>query len=150
MRTRVPIRIHTGQCLCGHVKFEASGAPLWIAHCHCLSCRRQTGSCVATFVGFRRTQLVFPTGQRAVYKSSPGVRRGFCAKCGTPLSYEADRHAGEIHIYVCSLDRPQDFVPQVHVFHAEHVPWLELNDGLPRHAALSGGADPESWGPMHR
>ena len=79
-----------GKCLCRSVQFEVSGEPMWVAHCHCHSCRRNTGSAVATFVGFRREQLSYTRGSRKIYESSPGVRRGFCEDCGTPLTYEAD------------------------------------------------------------
>ena len=122
---------------------------MWVAHCHCESCRRNTGAAVATFVGFRRHQVRYLGGERRIYASSPGVRRGFCARCGTPLTYEADRFGDEIHLYLCSLDDPGAFPATVHVHHAEHVAWFEINDALPRYAA-GGGRDarPESFGPL--
>lgn len=33
-------------------------------------------------------------GKPAVYASSPGVERAFCAGCGTPLTYKADDMPG--------------------------------------------------------
>ncbi len=93
-----------GRCLCGAVQFQAAGEPEWIGHCHCQSCRRNTGAAVATFVGFARDQVTYSAGERQIFESSPGVRRGFCAKCGTPLTYEADVIPGEIHLYISSLD----------------------------------------------
>jgi len=120
-----------GSCLCGAVAFEAAGDPLWVVHCHCRSCRRQTASAVATFAGFRREQVTFTQAERALFTSSPGVRRGFCARCGTPISYEADRFEGEIHLYVVSFDDPTRFVPQHHVNFDEHVSWLRVDEHLP-------------------
>jgi hypothetical protein len=128
---------HSGRCLCGAVIFHASGAPLWVAHCHCHSCRRNTGAAVATFVGLRQTQFSYLTGTPKVFASSPEVRRSFCADCGTPLSYQSARCPGEVHIYVSTFDRPEAFPPQLHVHVAEGVPWLHLDDGLPRHPASS-------------
>ncbi|MCH7778639.1 MAG: GFA family protein, partial [Gemmatimonadetes bacterium] len=69
---------HPGGCLCGAVRFEARGKPLWIAHCHCQSCRRNTGSALATFVGFAGEGFAYLAGAPATYASSPGVTRGFC------------------------------------------------------------------------
>jgi hypothetical protein len=140
---------HSGGCLCGSVRFETEGEPLWVAHCHCNSCRRHTGSSVATFVGFRREQVQFPTGQPATFASSAGVTRSFCARCGTPLAYAATRAPGELHLYLGCFDAPQLFVPQLHVYYAEHLPWLELNDALPRFSG-GGGSSPDSWGPRAR
>jgi hypothetical protein len=136
-----------GRCLCGKVQYQARGEPLWVAHCHCHSCRRNTGSAVATFVGFGQDRVSFTRGERAIYRSSPGVRRGFCRDCGTPLSYESEGCEGEIHLYVSTFEEPGAFVPQVHVFFAEHLPWLELHDDLPRFEATGRGAEPIAWGP---
>ena len=41
--------------------------------------------------------------------TSPGVRRGFCARCGSTLTYETDALPGEIHVHIGALDRPEDF-----------------------------------------
>ena len=135
-----------GRCLCGNVRFETHGRHLWVAHCHCNSCRRHTGSAVATFVGFAKDQVVYTRGERAFYESSPGVQRGYCADCGTPMTYESDRHPGEIHVYVCTLDDPDAFPPKLHVFYSERVAWMELEDDLPRYRALTDGAEPVAWG----
>ena len=128
-----------GRCLCGAIRFEASGAAEWIAHCHCQSCRRNTGAAVATFVGFRPEQVVYTQGERKIYSSSPGVRRGFCADCGTPLTYEADKFPNETHLYISSFDQPENFPPTYHVFCEEKIDWFETADTLPRHP--KGGED---------
>ena len=139
----------TGRCFCGNIRFEAEGRRLWVAHCHCESCRRSTGAPVTTFVGFNKDQLTYTRGERHFYESSPGVRRGFCADCGTPMTYEADRCPDEVHLYISTLDEPGAFQPQLHVFHAERIPWLELNDDLPRHSGFSSDGGTTSWGPLH-
>ena len=135
-----------GGCLCGKVRFATDGDPKWVSHCHCFSCRRHTGSAVATFVGFARSQVTFETPARSVYSSSPGVFRSFCNHCGTPIAYEAESAEGELHLYVCTFDEPEQFVPRSHVFFAEHLPWLELHDDLPRFEG-SGGGTPVAFGP---
>jgi hypothetical protein len=76
--------------------------------------------------------VTFVSNARSLYESSPGVRRGFCARCGTPLSYESDRTGDELHLYVCTLADPENFVPTGHVHYAEHLPWLDVHDSLPR------------------
>ena len=47
----------TGHCYCGAVTFEITGKSEWIGHCHCVSCRKQTGAPVVTFAGFQTGQL---------------------------------------------------------------------------------------------
>lgn len=133
---------HAGGCLCGAVRFEAAGAPLWAAHCHCQSCRRSTGAPFATFAGFPADRVAVTAGAPATYASSPGVRRSFCGGCGTPIAYEADRFPGEIHLYVCTLDGPAAVTPIEHVHAGEQLSWLHLDDGLPRYRASSSAAEP--------
>jgi hypothetical protein len=103
---------------------------------------------VATFVGYKKEQLTYTRGQRKFYQSSPDVERGFCADCGTPLTYESDRCPEEVHLYISTLDEPGAYEPQVHVFVAERIPWMELDDALPRYEGLSAGNAPASWGPL--
>jgi hypothetical protein len=86
---------------------------------------------VATFAGYRRAQVQFTAEHRAVFSSSPGVFRSHCDRCGTPIAYESQDAAGEIHLYVGTLDAPERFVPQREVFVEERVPWLLLHDPPP-------------------
>ncbi len=130
-----------GGCLCGAIRFETKAEPLWIVHCHCHSCRRNTGSAVATFIGYRMEEVVWTKGQRSFYESSPGVKRGFCAHCGTPLSYEGDRAPGETHLYISTMDDPDNFSPRNHVFYEEKIAWFDTGDDLPRYPRSSTAGD---------
>ncbi len=137
-----PDDLHQGGCLCGALRFEARGKPLWVAHCHCRSCRRNTGSAFATFVGYSEPQFRVVKGELQTYASSPGVARSFCGACGTPLTYAAERYPGEVHVYVSTLDRPEDFEPKAHVHAGEQLPWIHLDDGLPRYRTTRRDGDP--------
>lgn len=123
-------KLHTGRCLCGAVKLEVTGEPLWKAHCHCESCRRSTGSALATFVGLPHEAVRFVEGTPKVYVSSPGVERLFCGTCGAPMAYQAARWPDEIHLHISVLDDPEAFPPTAHVYTAEKLSWLHLDDGL--------------------
>jgi hypothetical protein len=119
--------IHKGRCLCGAVRFEARGEAKWTAYCHCNSCRKQTGAPVSAFAGFEREQVAFTQGEPVRYASSPGVKRGFCAACGSTLTYEGDRWPSEIHLHVGAFDEPQDFAPKGQAFAEERLPWLHIS-----------------------
>jgi len=67
----------------------------------------------------------------SVYESSPGVRRHFCATCGTPMAYDADWDGANIHLYAAALDDHSGLVPQIHYHHDEKVGWVTLGDTLP-------------------
>lgn len=125
--------VHHGRCLCGAVCFVAAGAPLWVAYCHCRSCQRQTGAPVSLYAGFADSRVSFPTLPPTVRASSPGVQRGFCPHCGTPLSYAAPaRWPGEIHLFVATFDDPGAFRPSKHGSWHERLPGFDVADDLPR------------------
>ena len=122
----------TGRCLCGDVTYAYHGPEIWRAHCHCESCRRNTSSPFTTFFAVPKEACRFTGQEPRVYRSSPGVRRSFCGRCGTPMAYETDELPDEIHLYAASLEESGDFRPERHDFHAERVPWVTLGDDLPR------------------
>ncbi len=128
-----------GRCFCRAISYEFTGAPKWAAHCHCESCRRATSSPMTTFIGVPRSAFRFTKGAPRYYHSSPGVKRGFCADCGSQLTYEIDRRPEDIDVYALTLDNPAQVRPSGHVFIAEQVPWFEVLDELPRYAATSDG-----------
>ena len=119
-----------GRCLCGEVTYEFTGEPNWTAHCHCESCRRNTSSSMTSFLGINRENYQFTGNKPKIYESSPGVRRHFCGSCGSPVAYDADYYAHEIHFYLAALEDPEKFSPQIHVFHGEKLSWLHLGDDL--------------------
>ena len=125
-------------CLCGAVRYAAEGKPLWIAHCHCRSCRRQSGAPVVTWAGYRPANVVWSSGAPDTFNSSEDVTRRFCGACGTPLSYESTRWPDELHILVATLDDPESLTPTAHVFWSEHLSWLEMDDGLKKFETIGG------------
>ena len=125
----------TGGCMCGAVRYEATGAPTSIIHCHCTSCRKHSGAPVVTLVGYKADQVEFTKGDRKIYESSKGVGRAFCGDCGTTLTWEGD--GGElgplVEFLISTLDDPNAFAPQGHLHHAERISWFETSDNLPRY-----------------
>ncbi len=124
--------MHTGSCLCGAVQITAEGDPDWVGHCHCRSCQRAVGGAFATYAGYEKAKVSLAGDALKRFASSPGVVRSFCAKCGSPLSFEGDNWPGEIHLFAVMLDDATDLKPEVHVQLADKMPWLHLDDDLPK------------------
>ena len=114
--------------MCGAVRYEGTGEPLYIAYCHCRSCRHHTGAAAAAVVVFKQDKVGFTVGDRSIYNSSPGIGRGFCSQCGTTLTWEG---RGDIALQIGTLDDPDEHVPTLHWFHEERIPWFDVASDLP-------------------
>lgn len=116
-----------GGCICGAVRFVATGQPKWVAWCHCESCRKHTGAPVSVFAAFPRAAYSVTKGEITRFESSPGrTTRGFCARCGSTLTCESTRLPTETHFHVGAFDEPARLPPARHIFPDERLPWLHL------------------------
>ncbi|MBA3502614.1 MAG: GFA family protein [Myxococcota bacterium] len=128
-----------GACLCGETRFEITLPTKWVAHCHCSMCRRGHGAPFVTWVGVLREQFRIVDGAYLRrYESSPGARRSFCAKCGSPLFFESERWPGEVHIARALFPGELDRAPQMHAFFSDRADWLVLHDDLPKRGGTTG------------
>ncbi|XYH95341.1 GFA family protein [Sorangium sp. So ce1128] len=77
----------SGRCLCSGVRFEITGELGPVIQCHCSMCRRASGTAFATNVPVHADAFRIVQGQELIteYESSPGRRRAFCSRCGSPL-----------------------------------------------------------------
>ncbi|MFC3550432.1 GFA family protein [Lysobacter cavernae] len=122
-----------GGCQCGAIRYRISGAPVMTALCHCRMCRRANAAPAVAWAMVEQSQLAYLTDAPATHESSPGAHRGFCPRCGTPISFTADYLPGLIDITIGSLDEPARVPPAFHYWESERLPWLQLGDALPRH-----------------
>ena len=139
MSAAPPDSTHKGGCLCGAVRYQIKGEPVYAGYCCCSSCRKASGSGFVPFLGVAASQLEV-TGMTkpffsTSYRGSP-ARRNFCAECGSLV------HGGEIGVddsitvYAGTLDDPAWFKPSIAIF-TQHLPaWVVLPDNLHRFAAM--------------
>jgi len=128
-----------GGCLCGAVRYRASGAESNPTLCHCGSCRRAAGAPVVAWVTFPPAAFAFIRGEPTRFRSSPPVERTFCPRCGTSLTYQHTDFPNEMDVTIASLDDPAAFPPADHTWTSERVAWLELGDRLPQLARSRSG-----------
>lgn len=119
----------TGGCLCGDVRYRAAQDPEWVGSCHCTMCKKNSGAAFTTYAVFPREAFEWTKGAPAHYRSSDTTARGFCVRCGSTLSWEA---ADIFSVAVGSLDRPEDVQPVCHTNTGTWLPWIMMDDGLPR------------------
>lgn len=117
--------VRQGGCHCGAVRFRAMGEPKFVGNCHCRDCRRATGAAFSTWVGYDTEQVAWE-GPRAIHHSSETVSRGFCAGCGTPLSYSGRKWAAETHLLIGCIDDDTQLKPTGDGFRDERLDWVRL------------------------
>jgi len=121
-----------GGCLCGAVRYRIDGCSRRTTNCHCIHCRRAGGAPFVTWVEFRAVDFTLMSGSPSRYESRPRVARQFCGRCGAQLTYQHADEPETIDVTACSLDNLDPVSPEDHVWCDRMVPWLKLDDGLPR------------------
>jgi hypothetical protein len=119
----------TGGCLCGAVRYEARATHRDGYYCHCRMCQLAFGNTRAAFINVLKSQVTWATPP-AYYASSKFARRGFCAQCGTPLSFEY-LGSERMDLSVGSLDDPGAVKPISHFAIESRIASWHVDDGLP-------------------
>ena len=106
----------TGGCLCGAVRYEATGALRDVVVCHCRMCRKVHGHIGAYTASARDALRLVEARGLKWYRSSAQARRGFCSECGATLFWDGDGR-DTMSIAAGTLDEPTGLATalQIHV-----------------------------------
>ena len=121
----------TGGCLCGDVRFEATGRPYRVGICHCLDCRKHHGALFYAAAIFPQ-DAVTVEGETGEYRG-----RHFCPRCGSSVFA---RSGDEVEVHLGSLDAPDQFVPTYECWTVRRENWLPEFAGMRRYARDREGA----------
>lgn len=116
----------TGGCQCGRVRYRARvDNPDKAYLCHCRMCQRATGGVFAALIQLPREAVTWTTCEPDRHASSPIALRGFCAACGTPLTYEG-HGSDQMDLTVGSFDAPSLLTPFGHFgVESRHEGWRD-------------------------
>lgn len=105
----------TGGCLCGKLRFVASGQPYRVGLCHCLDCRKHHGALFHASAIFPQDAVTIE-GETGEYAG-----RYFCPRCGSSVfSHSGD----EIEVNLGSLDAPDQLKPSYELWQVRRESWL--------------------------
>ena len=122
-------KIYTGGCLCGNIRFTATGNPNKPHTCSCKMCQRHSGSLTQAWVEFDSDNVVWdgPGGQPATWRSSDYSSRSFCNKCGSTLGAIDDDPV--IALVLGTFDSPnrKELRPQSHSYVSKKPKWWSVH-----------------------
>jgi hypothetical protein len=105
----------TGSCLCGEVRIVATGRPYRVGLCHCLDCRKHTGSLF-------HASAIFPEEAVAIEGETQSYAgRHFCPTCGSSVF---GRSGDEIEVSLGAFDGPDQLMPSYELWTVRRESWL--------------------------
>jgi len=123
-----------GSCLCGAVKYEATGEPKRFYHCHCSRCRKVTGTGHASNLFLQPAALTWLGGEELIRTFKvPEAKRftnNFCAQCGSRLPRQA-KDSDMVMIPAGSLDDTAPIGPQARIFSESRASWSCVDGEIP-------------------
>lgn len=111
---------YEGGCACGALRFRARGEPKRVGLCHCLTCRKISGSAFNAFAIFP-AEAVTVSGPVSTWSAVPESERGFCPTCGSPVFA---READEMEMKLGAFDAPNLFSPTYEAWVSRREHWL--------------------------
>ncbi len=124
--------VHTGSCLCGAVRFTASGPLRGVVYCHCSQCRRQSGHYYAATNVAQADLSIEGAGNITWFAASDFAKRGFCATCGSVLFWKHNEEA-EVSVMAGAFDQPSGLKGESHIFVVDKGDYYDIDDGLPQY-----------------
>jgi hypothetical protein len=130
---------YSGGCLCGALRYEATGEPSYSGLCYCADCRKASGSGFIPFMGFAAdaVRIAGDVRQTRAKAARGGTSiRNFCAECSSLVFGGDIGKSEEYTIYAGSLDDPMAFKPAIAIFASKRPPWAVIPEGLTVFEAL--------------
>lgn len=122
------------RCACGALAAATTGDPIRLSVCHCLDCKRRTGSAFSWNATFAAADVTVEGAFRTYQRGSDDGYWGrfhFCPECGVTVAYEIERRPDMISIPAGAFADPAFPPPAIEVYDERRCPWLP-DFGIPR------------------
>jgi hypothetical protein len=125
-----------GGCTCRRVRYRLASPPLIVHCCHCRWCQRETGTAFALNALIEADRVALLAGDVDVVdtpsESGNGQRIARCPTCRIAVwsNYAGSGDAVRF-VRVGTLDAPDRFPPDVHIYTCSKQPWVVLPTGTP-------------------
>ncbi|MFL6626280.1 MAG: GFA family protein [Burkholderiaceae bacterium] len=123
-----------GGCDCRAVRYRMHSRPMFVHCCHCRWCQRETGTAFALNALIETDRVELLAGPVDVVDtpshSGNGQRIARCPTCRVALwsHYSSPLLC---FVRVGTLDLPDAFPPDIHIFTSTKQPWVQLSGDVP-------------------
>ncbi len=120
----------TASCRCGQLKATAIGEPVRVSVCHCLDCKKRSGSAFAVQARWPAEQVAIEGQSKSwMNVADSGNRRTFhfCPECGSDVHYEIEgKFDGLVAIPLGTFEDPYFVRPGFSVWENRKCDWVEI------------------------
>jgi hypothetical protein len=124
----------TASCRCGQLKVAVTGDPVRVSVCHCLNCKKRSGSAFAVQARWPKAQVTIGGRSQTFVKVADSGNRAtfhFCPECGSDVYYEIDGKFDDkfndlIAVPLGAFDDPYFATPAFSVWEQRKHDWVEL------------------------
>jgi len=122
-----------GGCTCGQVRYQVTSEPMIVHCCHCRGCQKNSGSAFALNALFEANRVALISGEveDVTVPTPSGIGQVItrCSKCKVAVWSNYNMGGLREHIRfirVGTLDEPDQFPPDVHIYTCSKQPWVVL------------------------
>jgi hypothetical protein len=132
----------TASCRCGQLRVTVTGEPVRVSVCHCLNCKKRSGSAFAVQARWPSDQVRIEGESRSFKQVADSGNWGifhFCPECGSDVYYRNEgpsvdaKFTGLIAIPLGAFDDPYFTSPRFSVWEERKHEWVEIAGGDVEH-----------------
>jgi hypothetical protein len=125
-----------GGCTCGNIRYRMTTKPMFVHCCHCRWCQRETGASFALNAMIEADRVILLNGTPEVIdtpsNSGKGQKIWRCSNCRIAVwSNYASAGNSVSFVRVGTLDNPDRFPPDIHIYTESKQPWVTLLSDIP-------------------
>jgi hypothetical protein len=121
---------HKASCRCGQLTAIASGDPVRVSACHCLDCKKRSGSSFAVQARWPAEQVAVEGRSRTfvnIAESGNRITFHFCPDCGSDVHYRIDgKFDGLVAIPLGAFEDPYFTRPRFSVWEERKHDWVAI------------------------
>jgi hypothetical protein len=124
------VTTRAASCRCGQLKATAAGEPVRVSVCHCLNCKKRSGSAFAVQARWPKAQVRIDGASKTFVMVADSGNRAtfhFCPECGSDVYYEIDGKFDDlVAIPLGAFDDPWFANPRFSVWEERKHDWVEI------------------------